>query len=543
MSNTTLEIRSPTPNSIFGRDVTSDDATWILTSSFIIFTMQTGFGLLESGTVTQKNEVNILVKNLADVVLGGPGYWVYGYGFQYGNEGKNGFIGFGNFLVDAERKEDAGSTFATFIFQLSFATTATTIVSGAMAERTDFTAYCIFSFFNTIIYCIPAGWIWGDHGFLNRMGFIDFAGSCAVHLLGGISALVSAIFLGPRLRRWGWLGFNCGSTFGITYDKWHYAGRAAINTINSSLSGGLVGIAYRYYSATILLDLRFVTPSVFLPSEPWECLVIGALGSFFTTVLQGLVEKAKIDDPVGAIAVHGGSGLWGTLAVGLFGEADALLGLSKYSGLFKGGGMYLLGVQVLGCVCIATWSLITTSILLMVINRFRRIRMEPSVEILGADICEHGERHEMYQHDYEIKIKELKSRGFDLHEPWLYQVHHRILVLGICIQGIQSRPASGPESLKKELLDEIDTLLKGNDKDADAANDKDMAESDTSGDGSDGGDSSGDGADGSDSSGDGSDGGDSSGDGSDGGSSSGSSSASNGKEGDAASDAKTNDSD
>lgn len=156
---------------------------------------------MESGAVSKKNEVNILMKNAVDVVLGGLSYWLFGYGLQYGNgPGTNAFFGFGSFMVDAD--DDDGGVFATFIFQLSFATTATTIVSGAMAERANFNAYIIFSFFNTITYCIPAGWMWGEHGFLKKLGAIDFAGSCAVHLTGGASALVAAILLKPRLHRY-----------------------------------------------------------------------------------------------------------------------------------------------------------------------------------------------------------------------------------------------------------------------------------------------------------------------------------------------------
>ncbi|KAH8024142.1 hypothetical protein HPB51_021763 [Rhipicephalus microplus] len=165
--------------------------------------MRAGFGLLESGCVSRKNEVNILMKNVADVVVGGLGYWCFGYGLQFSSGGGSAlFNGFGFFLVDAEM-QDMGRTFACFLFQLSFATTATTIVSGAMAERTNFTAYCIFSFFDTLVFCIPAGWLWASGGFLRQLGALDFAGAGCVHLLGGTSALVAAAYLGPRVGRYG----------------------------------------------------------------------------------------------------------------------------------------------------------------------------------------------------------------------------------------------------------------------------------------------------------------------------------------------------
>ncbi|XP_076314897.1 putative ammonium transporter 3 [Tachypleus tridentatus] len=380
--------------------VDSDDVTWILTASFVIFTMQTGFGLLESGAVTKKNEVNIMMKNAADIILGGLTYWMYGYGLQYGTgPGTNPFCGVGSFFLDADT-EKMGIVFATFIFQLSFATTATTIVSGAMAERTNFNAYCVFSFLNTVIYCIPAGWLWGNHGFLKKMGAIDFAGSAVVHLLGGVSALVAAGMLKPRLRRydngieplpmgnpinaivgaftlwWGWLVFNCGSTFGISNHKWHYAARAAVTTINASVAGGFVGLVNTYRRNrrflvgdvinSILGALVGVTAgSAFY--HPWEAIIVGALGAFLVIEFQPLLDKVKVDDPVGAVAVHGIGGLWGMIAVGLLVDDDPLLNLTKgYKGVFKGGGFYIFGVQTLTCVLIGLWSALTTYALLKV---------------------------------------------------------------------------------------------------------------------------------------------------------------------------------
>ena len=150
-----------------------------------------------------KNEVNIMVKNVVDVVFGGITYWVYGYGLSFGmDEGTNPFVGIGYFFMDASADGNMGESYATFIFQLSFATTATTIVSGAMAERTKLTTYIIFSFMNTIIYCVPAHWLWGPNGFLNHMGVIDIAGSGGVHLLGAVSAFIAAWMLKPRMGRY-----------------------------------------------------------------------------------------------------------------------------------------------------------------------------------------------------------------------------------------------------------------------------------------------------------------------------------------------------
>ena len=229
-----------------------DDATWILTSAFIIFTMQSGFGLLEAGLVSKKNEVNIMVKNAIDIVFGGLSYWLFGFGLSFGvGPGSNPFCGVGYFLTDAD-DDEMGEVFAKYFFQLSFATTATTIVSGAMAERTSLKAYVLFSLLNTISYCFPAHWVWGRNGWLFELGAIDVAGCGPVHVVGGVSGLVSTLMLKPRLGKftedgkpnkmpmasltnvllgtfmlwWGWLGFNCGSTFGISGHKWKLASRS-----------------------------------------------------------------------------------------------------------------------------------------------------------------------------------------------------------------------------------------------------------------------------------------------------------------------------
>ena len=229
-----------------------DDATWILTSAFTIFTMQSGFGLLESGFVSLKNEANIMVKNAVDIVFGGFSYWLFGYAFSFGITQKgNPFCGLGYFLTDAEGSS-MGQTYSQYFFQLSFATTATTIVSGAMAERVKLKAYILYSFLNTLTYSFPAHWIWDENGFLHTMGAVDIAGCSAVHLVGGVSGLVATMMLKPRSGRfdknsppkqmasptnvllgtfmlwWGWLGFNCGSTLGITGMRWKLASRYLI---------------------------------------------------------------------------------------------------------------------------------------------------------------------------------------------------------------------------------------------------------------------------------------------------------------------------
>ena len=182
-----------------------DDATWILTSSFIIFTMQSGFGLLESGCASHKNEAHIMVKNAVDVLFGGFSYWIFGYGLSFGTaSGTNAFIGVGDFFVDTpvnDTTDDIGHLFSQFFFQASFATTATTIVSGAMVERTKLEAYIIFSFVNTFVYSIPAHWVFAESGWLRQIGFVDIAGAGPVHLVGGVTGCVATLMLKPRFGR------------------------------------------------------------------------------------------------------------------------------------------------------------------------------------------------------------------------------------------------------------------------------------------------------------------------------------------------------
>ncbi|XP_030022257.2 putative ammonium transporter 2 [Manduca sexta] len=423
LTNTTVNLQE-------SFEIDLEDTNWILTSSFIIFTMQTGFGMLESGCVSIKNEANIMMKNLADISLGGLTYWIFGYGMSFG-EGtySNPFIGVGDFLVDpAVGDALMGPVFASFLFQLSFATTATTIVSGAMAERCNFKAYCMFSFLNTIVYCVPAGWVWGSHGFLNKLGAVDIAGSGPVHLIGGASAFASALMLGPRLGRyargraplplgnpvnavmgtfvlwWGWLAFNSGSTYGVSGAKWQYAARAAVMTMMGSFGGGCFGLLFTLIKNkgkadvmelinSILGSLVSITAGCFL-YRSWESLLIGFIGAAIANASAPLFDMMKIDDPVGASAVHGACGIWGVIAVGLFADNPIPMETTNgRSGLFKGGGWYLLGVQSLTAVCLAAWGSLVTMALLWIIDKIMPIRMDPYEELLGADLTEHRIRH------------------------------------------------------------------------------------------------------------------------------------------------------
>ncbi|XP_047513915.1 putative ammonium transporter 2 [Pieris napi] len=423
LTNTTVSLQE-------NFEIDLEDTNWILTSAFIIFTMQTGFGMLESGCVSIKNEANIMMKNLVDISLGGITYWIFGYGLSFGQGVlSNPFIGVGDFLVDPPVGDPLmGPVFASFLFQLSFATTATTIVSGAMAERCNYKAYCLFSFLNTIVYCVPAGWVWGEHGFLNKLGAVDIAGSGPVHLIGGSSAFASAMMLGPRLGRyakgyaplplgnpvnavmgtlvlwWGWLAFNSGSTYGVSGAKWQYAARAAVMTMMGSFGGGFFGLLFTLIKNkgraevldlinSILGSLVSITAGCFL-YRAWEALLIGMIGALIASLSATLFDRLHVDDPVGASAVHGACGFWGVIAVGLFADNPIPMDTTNgRSGLFKGGGWYLLGVQTLTALCLMIWAGLVTMVLLWLIDKVLPIRMDPYEELLGADLTEHRIRH------------------------------------------------------------------------------------------------------------------------------------------------------
>ncbi|GJQ76090.1 hypothetical protein Trydic_g1841 [Trypoxylus dichotomus] len=382
-------------------DMTLEDTNWIITSSFMIFTMQTGLT-----------------------------YWIFGYAFQFGRGPlKNGFMSFGDFCIDPSVDDPMkGAVYSAFIFQLSFATTSTTIVSGAMAERCNFKAYCIFSLFNTIIYCVPAGWVWAEDGFLRKLGAVDIAGSGPVHLIGGSAAFAAAIMLGPRMGRydngreplplgcpvnavmglfvlwWGWLAFNSGSTYGLSGDKWQYAARAAVMTMMSSFGGGSVSIVYSLLKNRTKIDvmdiingilgsLVSITAGCFL-YRAWEALIIGTIGALLVCTAMPAIDMLGIDDPVGASAVHGIGGIWGVLAVGIFADNPEPLDTTQgRKGLIKGGGWYLLGIQGLCCLCLTAWGILSCMILLWLINKLILIRMAVHVELLGADLTEHRVRH------------------------------------------------------------------------------------------------------------------------------------------------------
>jgi len=396
--------------------ITAIDTLWVVLCAAIVFFMQAGFCMVETGFTRAKNAGNIIMKNLMDFALGSITYWVVGFSIMFGVSA-GGFIG-GLDLFSTGTFEHLGLTIpkeAFLIFQTVFAATAATIVSGAMAERTKFSSYLIYSFFITlVIYPVVGHWIWGG-GWLSELGFIDFAGSTVVHSLGGWSALMGAWILGPRLGKYtsdgksqaipghsltlgalgvfilwfGWFGFNPGSTLsGMDSES---IAHIFVTTNLSAAMAATVTMAVtwiRYKKADVSMTLNgalaglvCITAGTHIVS-PAGAAAIGAVAGVVIVFAIEFIDKVlKIDDPVGAIGVHGVCGAIGTLLVGVF---------AVDGGLLYGGGLDLLIIQAIGVAAVAAWTLVTTFILFKTIKATVGLRVHAEEEINGLDIEEHG---------------------------------------------------------------------------------------------------------------------------------------------------------
>jgi len=393
----------------------SIDTVWVLVAAALVFWMQAGFALVEAGFTRSKNTVNILMKNLIDFAFGSIAFFVIGFGIMFG--AGNGF--FGTFSLYNDGIWSGGIPPEAFlIFQTVFAATAATIVSGAMAERTHFISYLVYSVvISAIIYPISGHWIWGG-GWLAQMGFVDFAGSTAVHSLGGWIGLAGAIMLGPRIGKFkgkkvmaipghnltfgalgvfilwlGWFGFNPGSQIAASGTGNAIAISHIFITTNLAAAAGTVvtlavtWIKYGKPSLSITLNgalagLVAITAGCSTVSA-WGAIAIGAMAGIVLVFGLRLIENVlKIDDPVGAATVHGINGAFGTLMVGLF---------STSGGLFYGGGFDLLGIQLTGVLAVAAWGLGTGFILFYILKKTLGLRINRRIEEEGLDIYEHGE--------------------------------------------------------------------------------------------------------------------------------------------------------
>ncbi|WP_026475666.1 ammonium transporter [Alkaliflexus imshenetskii] len=392
----------------------SIDTVWVLLAAVLVFFMQAGFAMVEAGFTRAKNVGNIIMKNFMDFSIGSLVFWFVGFSIMFGPS-IGGFIGGINFLFTAEYGNDVPDM-AILIFQTVFAATAATIASGAMAERTKFSTYLIFSLVITmVIYPISGHWVWGD-GWLGELGFMDFAGSTVVHSVGGWAALTGAAILGPRIGKYngktnaipghnmvigalgvfilwlGWFGFNPGSTLGASGDNVKDIAHIFVTTNLSAAAGAIVTMFItwkRYGKPDLSLTLNGALGGLVAITagcdvvSPGGAVIIGILSGFVLVFGIELIDKVlRIDDPVGAITVHGLNGAFGTIAVGLFAVEE---------GLFYGGGWSQLGIQTIGVLAVAAWALGTTYILFTILKKTIGLRVSEKEEREGLDIHEHGQ--------------------------------------------------------------------------------------------------------------------------------------------------------
>lgn len=399
---------------------TSMDVGWTLVAAALVFFMQAGFAMVETGFTRAKNAGNIIMKNLMDFSLGTPIFWILGFGIMFGAASP--FFGGFDFFADGVVGE--GYDWTTLIFQTVFCATAATIVSGSMAERTKFSAYCIYSMIiSAVIYPVSGHWIWGG-GWLAELGFHDFAGSTAVHMVGGVAALVGAAILGPRIGKYTkdgkaraipghsltlgalgcfilwfcWFGFNGGSTVALSGGGAEVASRVFVTT-NMAAAVATVAVMcitwIRYKKPDVSMTLNGSLAGLVAITAgcdvvtPFGSVIIGICAGFAVVFgIEFVDQKLKVDDPVGAVGVHCINGALGTILTGLFAyyngtEVEPL-------GVFYGGGFHFFGIQVLGVVAVIAWVAITMTIVFNIIKHTIGLRVSEAEEIMGLDKPEHG---------------------------------------------------------------------------------------------------------------------------------------------------------
>lgn len=388
---------------------------WFLIGAALVFFMQCGFAMVETGFTRAKNAGNIIMKNLMDFCLGTVVFMLLGFGLLCGENAFFGLIG----KPDLQIFTDFNNfPWHKFVFNMVFCATTATIVSGAMAERTKFVSYCIYSvILSAVVYPIEAHWIWGD-GWLSQLGFIDFAGSTAIHMVGGISAFIGALILGPRIGKYGKNGkvnaipghsltLGALGVFILWFGWYGFNGAAAATTDNLGQIFMTTTIAPALATCTTMIFtwIKNGKPDVSmslngslagLVAITAPCADVDALGAAIIGIVAGILVvvavefidiKLKVDDPVGAVAVHGVNGLWGSLAVGLFATGNGQDGIT---GLFYGGGFTQLGIQVLGVLAVAAWTIVTMTIFFKLIKATIGLRASKEEEMKGLDVTEHG---------------------------------------------------------------------------------------------------------------------------------------------------------
>jgi Amt family ammonium transporter len=401
------------------------DTIWVLVAAFLVFFMQAGFGMVEAGFIRAKNACNILTKNFLDYCTASIMFFVIGYAFMFG-EG-NALIGWTGFALNGAANSAGGALAAAnlpiwtfWLFQAAFCGAAATIVAGAMAERMKFHAYLLYTVvISGVVYPIIGHWVWGG-GWLAARGFVDFAGSTVVHTTGGSVAFVGAMLLGPRLGKYngggkakaiaghsiplaalgvfilwfGWFGFNPGSSLHVGDGT--LIGRVAVNTNMAAACGAvsaMVTVWIRYGKPDLSMTMNgalaglvaITAPCAFV--DPWAAMVIGAVGGVIVVLGVSFMDTIRVDDPVGAVPVHGMNGIWGTLAVGIFGRSS--LGLA-HDGLLFGGGAAQLGIQALGSAACAAFAVAAMGLVFLAIRATLGLRVSRAEELRGLDIGEHG---------------------------------------------------------------------------------------------------------------------------------------------------------
>ena len=395
---------------------------WFLIGAALVFFMQCGFAMVESGFTRAKNAGNIIMKNLMDFCIGSVMFILIGYSLMFSKDYIAGLFGLPNLGLLTNYSGSSGD-WSNFVFNLVFCATAATIVSGAMAERTKFSSYCIYSaVISAVVYPIEAGWIWNPNGWLAQMGFHDYAGSTAIHMVGGIAALIGAMFLGPRIGKYvvdkktgkkkakaipghsltlgalgvfilwfGWYGFN-----GAAAKDVDTLASIFLTTTLSPAVATCVTMIFTWIKdgkPDVSMSLNASLAGLVAITAPCDCvnalgsIIIGAVSGILVVVVVELLDKKlHIDDPVGAVGVHMANGIWGTLAVGLF--STGYDGVGK--GLFYGGGFKQLGIQFVGFASVAAWTVVTMVIVFTIIKKTNGLRVTAEEEIKGLDATEHN---------------------------------------------------------------------------------------------------------------------------------------------------------
>ena len=381
------------------------DSLWIVVAGILVMFMQPGFMLVETGFTRSKNSVNIVMKNFMDFSVGAVSYWAFGFALAYGGTTLGGFLAYGNFFLEGDA--------ITYFFQVVFAATAATIVSGAVAERTKFSAYLLVQpFICGVIYPIVTHWVWSGQGWLGDLGFIDFAGSGVVHMVGGFAALAGVQIVGPRIGKYddngnpqvipgssmvagalgvfilwfGWYGFNVGSALAAVDVN---LAAIAVTTTLSAAAGSITAMYTSMISGKPNVGMTLNGALAGLVGITAGCANVNNLGAVLIGLVSGVLvvysinflEKRGLDDAVGAISVHGICGIWGVIAVAIFDTAD---------GLFYGGGTSLFGPQLIGILAIGAWAYGTSFLVFKVIDSTVGLRVTAEEEIAGLDASEHG---------------------------------------------------------------------------------------------------------------------------------------------------------